>query len=220
MPLTWRRRSRTASTPRSSTAAVRKRISSSSTPSSTRRASQSSSRTATGAPPLAAARVTFPPTTRLRPARGTTTGACVLCGARGTAINSWCSIYSRRPPTSGVRTTARIILLQSGCSTSGDVSANFNSVLNNLKTVYAHAEKGVSYPGCWAYPDMLGARVVSCTVALVDFSAIASRSCSYRTSPIQQYNLQRLAFATASATHSRTLSRARTSTRGQSCRRR
>jgi len=39
--------------------------------------------------------------------------------------------------------------------TSGDVSANWNSVMNNLKTVFPHAEAGVSYPGCWGYPDML-----------------------------------------------------------------
>ena len=52
---------------------------------------------------------------------------------------------------------------------SGDVSANFNSVLNNLKTVFPHADAGVSYPGCWAYPDMLEVRacVRSCVLSCV-----------------------------------------------------
>lgn len=39
--------------------------------------------------------------------------------------------------------------------TSGDVSANFGSVMGNLETVPPLADKNLSTPGCWAYPDML-----------------------------------------------------------------
>eukprot|EP00416_Gambierdiscus_australes_P036674 CAMPEP_0171106590 /NCGR_PEP_ID=MMETSP0766_2-20121228/65075_1 /TAXON_ID=439317 /ORGANISM="Gambierdiscus australes, Strain CAWD 149" /LENGTH=430 /DNA_ID=CAMNT_0011567707 /DNA_START=42 /DNA_END=1334 /DNA_ORIENTATION=+ len=39
--------------------------------------------------------------------------------------------------------------------TSGDISANYGSVVNNLQTTVQWADKGLSRPGCWAYPDML-----------------------------------------------------------------
>ena len=39
--------------------------------------------------------------------------------------------------------------------TSGDVRANFGSILSNLATVIPLAAKNLSTPGCWAYPDML-----------------------------------------------------------------
>lgn len=39
--------------------------------------------------------------------------------------------------------------------TSGDVSASYGSVVFNLLTTTEWADKGLSRPGCWAYPDML-----------------------------------------------------------------
>jgi alpha-galactosidase len=39
--------------------------------------------------------------------------------------------------------------------TSGDIRANYPRMLSNLQTVTKYAEKGLSKPGCWAYPDML-----------------------------------------------------------------
>jgi len=39
--------------------------------------------------------------------------------------------------------------------TSGDVRANFGSIMGNLATVPPLAAKNLSTPGCWAYPDML-----------------------------------------------------------------
>lgn len=39
--------------------------------------------------------------------------------------------------------------------TSGDVRANYPSVLSNLETVIPLADANLSTPGCWAYPDML-----------------------------------------------------------------
>ncbi len=38
--------------------------------------------------------------------------------------------------------------------TSGDVRANFGSIMGNLATVPPLAAKNLSTPGCWAYPDM------------------------------------------------------------------
>jgi len=38
---------------------------------------------------------------------------------------------------------------------SGDVRANFGSIMGNLHTVVPLAAKNLSTPGCWAYPDML-----------------------------------------------------------------
>jgi len=39
--------------------------------------------------------------------------------------------------------------------TSGDVRASYSSVVWNLLTTVEWAEKGLSKPGCWGYPDML-----------------------------------------------------------------
>jgi len=39
--------------------------------------------------------------------------------------------------------------------TSGDVRASYGSVVANLQTTVKFATKGLSRPGCWAYPDML-----------------------------------------------------------------
>mmetsp|Transcript_11280 Transcript_11280/g.23693 ORF Transcript_11280/g.23693 Transcript_11280/m.23693 type:complete len:434 (+) Transcript_11280:62-1363(+) len=39
--------------------------------------------------------------------------------------------------------------------TSGDVRASYGSVVGNLLTTVQWAQKGLSKPGCWAYPDML-----------------------------------------------------------------
>lgn len=38
---------------------------------------------------------------------------------------------------------------------SGDVRASYASILSNLATVQPLREGNLSYPGCWAYPDML-----------------------------------------------------------------
>merc|ERR1719440_1774936 len=39
--------------------------------------------------------------------------------------------------------------------TSGDVRAKFSSVMGNLNSVTKFSDRNLSYPGCWAYPDML-----------------------------------------------------------------
>jgi alpha-galactosidase len=39
--------------------------------------------------------------------------------------------------------------------TSGDIRANYESVIDNLMTVVPLAKQQLSTPGCWAYPDML-----------------------------------------------------------------
>jgi alpha-galactosidase len=39
--------------------------------------------------------------------------------------------------------------------TSGDVRASYASVVGNLATAVAYSDRNLSYPGCWAYPDML-----------------------------------------------------------------
>jgi len=39
--------------------------------------------------------------------------------------------------------------------TSGDVRAKYSSVVGNLATTEFYAANNLSYPGCWAYPDML-----------------------------------------------------------------
>jgi len=44
--------------------------------------------------------------------------------------------------------------------TSGDVRANYASVVGNLQTTIQYAEAKLSRPGCWAYPDMLEVGVV------------------------------------------------------------
>lgn len=38
---------------------------------------------------------------------------------------------------------------------SGDVRASYASVMHNLGTVFPLHKANLSYPGCWAYPDML-----------------------------------------------------------------
>jgi alpha-galactosidase len=39
--------------------------------------------------------------------------------------------------------------------TSGDVRASYASIIRNLGTTYPLSKQNLSYPGCWAYPDML-----------------------------------------------------------------
>jgi len=39
--------------------------------------------------------------------------------------------------------------------TSGDVRANYGSIISNLNTVTKFLEQKLTRPGCWAYPDML-----------------------------------------------------------------
>eukprot|EP00322_Chrysochromulina_rotalis_P014404 CAMPEP_0115844618 /NCGR_PEP_ID=MMETSP0287-20121206/8921_1 /TAXON_ID=412157 /ORGANISM="Chrysochromulina rotalis, Strain UIO044" /LENGTH=438 /DNA_ID=CAMNT_0003298349 /DNA_START=63 /DNA_END=1379 /DNA_ORIENTATION=+ len=50
--------------------------------------------------------------------------------------------------------------------TSGDVRANYASVIGNLQTTVQYATQNLSYPGCWAYPDMLEVGVLSSPFAL------------------------------------------------------
>merc|ERR1712110_604838 len=38
---------------------------------------------------------------------------------------------------------------------SGDVRSSFSSVMGNLNSVTTFSSRNLSYPGCWAYPDML-----------------------------------------------------------------
>jgi len=38
---------------------------------------------------------------------------------------------------------------------SGDIRASYDAVVGNLQTTIPLAQKGLSTPGCWAYPDML-----------------------------------------------------------------
>ena len=45
--------------------------------------------------------------------------------------------------------------------TSGDVRANYASVVGNLNSVTKFSSKNLSYPGCWAYPDMLEVGVLA-----------------------------------------------------------
>merc|ERR1712217_1011905 len=37
----------------------------------------------------------------------------------------------------------------------GDVRARFSSVIGNSNSVTKFSSRNLSYPGCWAYPDML-----------------------------------------------------------------
>jgi alpha-galactosidase len=39
--------------------------------------------------------------------------------------------------------------------TSGDIRSNFDFILSNLLTTVRFNQNQLSYPGCWAYPDML-----------------------------------------------------------------
>ena len=41
---------------------------------------------------------------------------------------------------------------------SGDIRASYDAVVGNLQTTIQWAKAGLSYPGCWAYPDMLEVR--------------------------------------------------------------
>ena len=50
--------------------------------------------------------------------------------------------------------------------TSGDVRARYSSVVGNLKTTAFYATNNLSYPGCWAYPDMLEVRYLVITPPL------------------------------------------------------
>ena len=45
--------------------------------------------------------------------------------------------------------------------TSGDVRANYASVVGNLNSVTKFSARNLSYPGCWAYPDMLEVGVLA-----------------------------------------------------------
>jgi len=45
--------------------------------------------------------------------------------------------------------------------TSGDVRATYGSVIGNLQSVFKFSGRNLSYPGCWAYADMLEVGVLA-----------------------------------------------------------
>ena len=44
---------------------------------------------------------------------------------------------------------------------SGDINSSWNSIINNLNSVFPLASKNLSTPECWAYPDMSASRSCS-----------------------------------------------------------
>lgn len=66
--------------------------------------------------------------------------------------------------------------------TSGDVRANYPSVVGNLQTTVTYAKQNLSYPGCWAYPDMV--RTLAPLHPLVGPRASPSRRSHGRRSPV------------------------------------
>jgi hypothetical protein len=44
---------------------------------------------------------------------------------------------------------------------SGDIRANYGSVMNNLQSVIPLATQNLSYSNCWAFPDALEVRLCS-----------------------------------------------------------
>ena len=97
------------------------------------------------------------------------------CGAQ-TDMQLWSDLMDAMPPTSG-----RKAIMVENCHwgsrvpyepnrtwcpwnfyrTSGDVRANYGSVVGNLNTVTKFSSRNLSYPGCWAYPDMLEVGVLA-----------------------------------------------------------
>jgi alpha-galactosidase len=91
------------------------------------------------------------------------------CGAQ-TDMQLWDDIIKATPATSG-----RDAIMVENCHwgskvpykpnatwcpwnfyrTSGDVRAVYSSVVSNLHSTIQYAQQNLSYPGCWAYPDML-----------------------------------------------------------------
>mmetsp|Transcript_65527 Transcript_65527/g.189925 ORF Transcript_65527/g.189925 Transcript_65527/m.189925 type:complete len:416 (+) Transcript_65527:116-1363(+) len=57
--------------------------------------------------------------------------------------------------------------------TSEDIVASYDSIVKNLQTTIQWAQKGLSRPGCWGYPDMLevGVKGLSLTEARSHFGA-------------------------------------------------
>lgn len=56
---------------------------------------------------------------------------------------------------------------------SGDVTPTYGSVVANLLTTVQWAQRGLSRPGCWAYPDMLE---VGCTAQGHSLTAVETRT--------------------------------------------
>jgi len=91
------------------------------------------------------------------------------CGAQ-VDMQLWDDVIKATPPTSG-----RKAIMVENCHwgsrvpfkpnatwcpwnfyrTSGDVRANYGSIVGNLQSTITYAQQNLSYPGCWAYPDML-----------------------------------------------------------------
>jgi len=97
------------------------------------------------------------------------------CGAQ-TDMDLWHELITATPPTTG-----RAAVMVENCHwgsrkpfeptptwcpwnfyrTSGDVRANYGSVVGNLQSVTKFSSRNLSYPGCWAYPDMLEVGVLA-----------------------------------------------------------
>tara|TARA_B110001452_G_scaffold33832_1_gene26169 strand:+ start:340 stop:1239 length:900 start_codon:yes stop_codon:yes gene_type:complete len=107
--------------------------------------------------------------------------------------------------------------------TSGDVRAKYSSVVGNLATTEFYAANNLSYPGCWAYPDMHAAPWSHPTLGLADPPERAACCSRVRTPPAPAPTGSRWAASTAPAARatqaSRRPRRARTSRRGRSSRR-
>eukprot|EP00696_Hemimastix_kukwesjijk_P011490 gnl/Hemi2/24422_TR8211_c0_g1_i1.p1 gnl/Hemi2/24422_TR8211_c0_g1~~gnl/Hemi2/24422_TR8211_c0_g1_i1.p1 ORF type:complete len:435 (-),score=140.77 gnl/Hemi2/24422_TR8211_c0_g1_i1:163-1467(-) len=59
---------------------------------------------------------------------------------------------------------------------STDIAPCYGSILANLQTVVPLAAKGLSYPGCWAYPDMLEVMTTNTQGTMPLLTAIESRT--------------------------------------------
>lgn len=66
-----------------------------------------------------------------------------------------CHWGSVKPAAPTFNATGGLICPWNLYRTSGDVYAAYVSVFHNLQSVFPYADKGLSRPGCWAYPDML-----------------------------------------------------------------
>ena len=72
-------------------------------------------------------------------------------GARG-------RITARKVPSQCLVLPQRYLVCCAALRRSGDIKPNWFSIMRNLETVFSLAERNLSTPQCWAYPDMLEAR--------------------------------------------------------------
>eukprot|EP00978_Attheya_sp_CCMP212_P009832 scaffold23434_cov53-Attheya_sp.AAC.2 len=73
----------------------------------------------------------------------------------------WGSVVPYRPDPS--QKTAEKSCPWNFYRSSGDIGPSYGSILNNLQSMTELYQKNLSYPGCWAYPDML---MVGCSHTL------------------------------------------------------